>query len=182
MPDYEVVDRCSVGIATPAHIALIAATETELEACLVIRAIFKGRQLFLRSVPDTAIRPRGLMAEMKSLGWRVLAELPGREIVVGAVTKPWEPNPLFLGLDPDEFLTFREPGYVKIIWTLRADPVGNADSIFRTETRAVATDGIARKKFRRYWSLLSPGIMAIRRVILPTVKADAERRWRARAA
>jgi hypothetical protein len=112
----------------------------------------------------------------------VLAELPGREFIMGAVTKPWEPNPVFRGLAPDEFTNFQEPGYVKIIWTLRADAVGNAESLFRTETRAVATDAEARKKFRRYWSFLSPGIIAIRRIMLPAVKADAERRWRASVA
>jgi hypothetical protein len=39
-------------------------------------------------------------------------------------------------------------------------------SIFRTETRAVATDAVARAKFRRYWSFLSPGISLIRRAVL----------------
>jgi hypothetical protein len=182
MPNYEVVDRHSVSIAAPADLALAIATEMDLESCLVIRAIFKGRELILRSERDNAARPRGLLAEMKSLGWRVLAELPGREIVVGAVTKPWEPNPVFRGLAPDEFMTFHEPGYVKIIWTLRADSVGKAASVFRTETRAVATDKEARKKFRRYWSFLSPGIVAIRSVMLPAVKTEAERRWHATAA
>lgn len=182
MPKYDVVDRHNVRIAAPADVSLAAAAEMDLESCPVIRAIFKGREFILRSQPDNTIRHRGLLAEMKSLGWRVLAELPGREIVVGAVTKPWEPNPVFRGLAPDEFTMFQEPGYVKIVWTLRAEHIGSAESIFRTETRAVATDAEARKKFRRYWSFLSPGIIAIRSVMLPGVKADAERRWRASAA
>jgi hypothetical protein len=48
--------------------------------------------------------------------------------------------------------------------------------VFRTETRAIATDALARTKFRRYWSFLSPGIIAIRRIMLTPLKADAERR------
>jgi hypothetical protein len=111
-----------------------------------------------------------------------LAELPGREIVMGGLTKPWEPNPVFRALPPDAFAAFQEPGYVKIVWTLRADPVGHGDCLFRTETRASATDPEARKKFRRYWSFLSPGIIVIRTVTLSAVKAAAERRWRAMAA
>jgi hypothetical protein len=182
MPDYEVVDRHSVRIAVPADVVLTAAAEVDIEKCPLIRAIFKSRELILGGEPDNTIRPCGLLAEMQSLGWRVLAEIPGHEIVVGAVTKPWEPNPVFRGLAPDEFTNFRDPGYVKIIWTLRADAVGSTESIFRTETRAVGTDGEARKKFRRYWSLVSPGIIAIRSVMLPAVKAEAERRWRANAA
>ena len=48
--------------------------------------------------------------------------------------------------------------------------------MFRTETRAVATDAAARAKFRRYWSFLSPGIVLIRWLMLGPVKAEAERR------
>ena len=77
---------------------------------------------------------------------------------------------------------FATPGYVKIAWTLRADPTRIGGSIFRTETRAVATDADARRKFRRYWSFLSPGIILIRAAMLPAVKRDAERRWREVAA
>ena len=40
----------------------------------------------------------------------------------------------------------------------------------------VATDPTARAKFRKYWSLASPGIILIRRVASGLVKADAERR------
>jgi len=182
MSSYEVVERHSIEIATPADLVLTAATETDIEKCRLVRAIFKGREFILGSEPVNGSRPRGLLAQMQSLGWRVLAELPGREFVVGAVTKPWEPNPVFRGLAPDEFTKFQEPGYVKIAWTLRADAVGDTKSVFRTETRAIATDAAARKKFRRYWSLLSPGIIAIRSVMLPSVKGEAERQWKANAA
>ena len=84
------------------------------------------------------------------------ARLPGdagvRMMVVGAVTQPWQPNVVFRGLAPEEFRVFREPGYVKIIWTLRADPVGDTESIFRTETRVATTDPAARAKFWWYWA------------------------------
>jgi hypothetical protein len=177
MANYEVADRHRIYVAAPAEISLAAATEIQLEDSALIRAIFKGRELVLGSEPDRKVRPKALLEEVKSLGWGVLAELPGREIVIGAITKPWEPNPVFRALPPDEFSGFNEPGYVKIIWTLRTNPVGNGQSIFRTETRAVATDVEARRKFRRYWAFLSPGIIAIRSVMMPAVKAEAERRW-----
>lgn len=182
MPDYEVADRHKTHVAAPADLALSVGTELDLEDCAIIRAIFKGRELILRSKADNAIRPRGLLASVKSFGWGVLAEAPGREIVMGAVTKPWEANPVFRALPPDEFAGFEEAGYVKIAWTLRADPVGTGECVFRTETRAIATDPEARKKFRRYWSFLSPGIIVIRRVMLPAVKGEAERRSRTVAA
>ncbi len=178
MRDYEVSERHEIAVAAPADVTLAAAEEIELASSPIIRAIFKARELILRSKPDVTTRPRGLVKEMKSLGWGVLAEIPGREIVMGGVTKPWEANPVFRALAPDQFAAFADPDYVKIAWTLRASPGPAGGSIFRTETRAVATDPGARKKFRRYWSFLSPGIILIRSAMLPALKAAAERRWR----
>jgi hypothetical protein len=146
----------------------------------LVRAIIRGRELILGATPGDRRRPRGLLAEVQALGWGVLAEAPGREIVVGGVTKPWEANPVFRAVPPDEFLAFSEPDCVKIVWTLRADPVGAAGSIFRTETGVITTDPAARAKFRLYWSCLSPGIILIRWMSLRPLKADAERRARAR--
>jgi len=178
MRDYEVCERHEVAVAAPADVTLAAAKAMELDSSRIIRAIFRARELILRSRPDVAARPKGLLAEMLSFGWGVLAESPGREIVMGAVTRPWEANPVFRALPPDEFAAFAEPGYVKIAWTLRANPAPDGGSIFRTETRAVATDAVARRKFRVYWSLLSPGIILIRAAILPALAAAAERTWR----
>ena len=118
------------------------------------------------------------MAQTQALGWGVLAEKPGRKIVLGAVAQPWTANPVFRGLPPDEFAGFREPGFVKIVWNLRADTIGPSCSVFRTETRAVATDAAARAKFRKYWALVSPGIWLIRRLSLGPLKREAERRYR----
>jgi hypothetical protein len=179
MPAYDVVERHHIQVAAPAAITLAVAQEMNLSDVAVIRAVFKGRELILGAAPDNKPRPRGLLAEMQSLGWVVLAQTPGREIVVGAVTKPWEADVTFRSIPADAFAAFNEPDYVKIAWTLRADSTSANTSIFRTETRALATDAAARVKFRRYWSFLSPGILLIRRMMLLPVKAEAERRARA---
>jgi hypothetical protein len=178
MPTYEVVERHRVRVAAPAEITFAAACDMDFQESAVIRGIFKARELILRSKPDGTPRPRGMVALTKSLGWGVLAEVPGREIVMGGVTQPWLANPIFRSLPPEEFASFRDPGYVKIIWSLRADPVGEAASVFLTETRATATDASARAKFRWYWSKASPGIWLIRRMTLGPVKKEAERRAR----
>jgi hypothetical protein len=178
MGEYEVAERHHVRVTAPAAITLSAAADMDLQQSRIIRAIFRARELVLGAEPDAATHPKGLLAQMTSLGWRVLAEKPGREIVVGAVTQPWLPNVVFRGLAPEEFRAFREPGYVKIIWTLRADPVGDAQSIFRTETRVSTTDPTARAKFRWYWARFSPGIVVIRRLLLGPLRTDAERRAR----
>jgi hypothetical protein len=165
-----------VRVAAPAEITLSAAKDTDLQQSAVVRAIFRTRELVLGAEPDAVARPKGLLAQMTSLGWGVLAERPGREIVVGAVTQPWMADVTFRALPPDRFRDFREPGYVKIVWTLRTDPVGVSESIFRTETRVATTDATARRRFRWYWARFSPGIILIRRVMLGNLKQEAERR------
>jgi hypothetical protein len=176
MPVYDIVERHHVRVAAPADVTFSAACDIDMQRSPVIRAIFRAREVILGSEPDTAARPHELLAWAKSLGWGVLAETPDREIVMGAVTQPWKANVAFRPVSPDAFTTFNEPGFVKIAWTLRADATSTPESVFRTETRAVATDDTARAKFRRYWSFLSPGIIVIRWTMLQPLKAEAERR------
>jgi hypothetical protein len=174
MRSYDIAERHHVRLRASAETTFEAACRVDLQQSPIVRAIFRTREIILGSMPDPARRPRGLLAATKSLGWGVLAEVPGREVVMGAVTKPWEADVVFRALPPDEFAAFHEPGYVKIAWTLRADPISPVESVLRTETRAVATDASARAKFRRYWSFLSPGIIVIRWLTLGPVKAAAE--------
>jgi hypothetical protein len=177
MPQYEVVERHCVRVSAPAEITLSAATDMDLLGSPIVRAIVRARELVLGAEPVAVARPKGLLNEVTAMGWGVLAQLPGREIVVGAVTQPWLPNVVFRALPPGEFAAFREPGYVKIAWTLRADPSGPGESMFRTETRAQTTDPVARSRFRWYWARFSPGITVIRRVMLGPLKAEAESRF-----
>jgi hypothetical protein len=179
MPAYDVAERHHIRIAAPADVAFATACEARLNDSAIVRAIFKSRELILGSDAEQTARPRGLLALTTSIGWRVLAEIPGREVVVGAVTQPWKADVVFQSVAPERFATFDEPDYVKIAWTLRADPIDATTSVFRTETRALATDASARRAFKRYWSVFSPGIIVIRWMMLRPLKAEAERRARA---
>jgi hypothetical protein len=176
MPAYEVVERHHVHVAAPAAITFAAARDQDLLHSLPVRTIVRIREMALGAAPDRRPRTRTLLAEALAMGWGVLAEVPDREVVVGAVTKPWEPNVVFRALPPEQFASFDEPGFVKIAWTLRADPVDAGSAVFRTETRVMTTDPVARVKFRRYWSFVSPGVVLIRRVSLLPLKREAERR------
>ena len=177
MPAYDVAERHNVRVAAPAAVTLAAAREMDLQASPVVRLIIRARAAILGATPEhRPRRPAGLLAETQSLGWGVLADDPQHEVVVGAVTRPWEATVTFRALPANQFAGFNEPGYVKIVWTLRADAISPTESLFRTETRAVATDATARRRFRRYWAFLSPGIILIRRSTLAPLKREAERR------
>jgi len=176
MPRYDVVERHRIHVSAPPAVTLEAAKRQDLLHSGPVRAMFRTREIVLGSNPDERTRPQGLLAAVQSLGWGILAEAPEREVVVGAVTKPWEADVTFQAVPPDQFAAFARPGLVKIAWTLRVDPVDAEGCVFLTETRAVATDPTARAKFRLYWACASPGIALIRRLSLHPLKRDAERR------
>jgi hypothetical protein len=180
MPVYDVVERHHVRVAAPADVTLAAAAGIDPDQSAIVRAIFKGRELAMGSRLARRVEARGFVPRMRAMGWGVLDEVPDREIVMGAVTQPWLADVVFRALPPGEFAAFREPGFAKIVWTLRADPIGDNESIFRTETRVATTDRAARARFRQYWSFVSPGIVLIRWLLLAPVRAEAERRMRER--
>jgi hypothetical protein len=177
IPTYDVVERHQIRVEAPADITMAAAREQDLLRVPLIHAIFRAREIAMGATPGGP-QPRGLLAATQALGWGVLAEVPDREVVVGAITKPWEADVTFQALPPAEFAAFAQPGFVKIVWTLRADPLDRDTSLFRTETRAVATDAVARARFRTYWAFASPGIALIRRLSLSPLKRQAEHRAR----
>lgn len=178
MPVYEVTEHHETRVDAPADATFAAAAAMKLEQSPVISFIFRAREVLLRVPPGSQAPAAPLLAQMRQLGWGVLSEEPGRFIVMGAVTKPWEKHVIFRALPPEEFARFHEPGYVKILWTLEAQPVTADTSLFRTRTRAVTTDAEARARFRTYWAFFSPGIWLIRYESLRTVRAQAEQRYR----
>ncbi len=107
MPAYDVAERHHIDVAAPADVTFAAACEQDLMALPLARAIFKAREVLLGSERDATVRPRGLVALTKSIGWGVLAEIPGREIVMGAVTQPWRADVVFRSLPPHEFVRVR---------------------------------------------------------------------------
>ena len=173
IPEPEIVSGHHIAVAAPPAIVLDS---------VAVRSLFRLREMALGGEPDTRTHPEAMLDQLLSIGWVVLAETPGREIVLGAVTKPWNSSPEFRSVPAGEFAAFAEPDHVKIAFTLRAEPNGDGGSLFVTETRAVATDEEARTKFRRYWSYVAPGVGLIRLAMLRPVKCEAERRVQSVAA
>jgi len=182
IPNPEVSEHHAITIQAPADVVMLSAKSLELLSSPVIRAIFRARELALGGVPDRRPHPTTLYDQMLSIGWGVLSERAGREIVFGAVTQPWLAAPAFRSIPADHFDAFCEPGFVKIVWTLRAEPVDDQQTIFHTETRVSTTDTAARARFRKYWSFVAPGVKLIRVAMLQPLRRAAEQRVRSAAA
>ena len=115
------------------------------------------------------------MDQALAVGWRILDEEPDRCLVVGAATQPWKAEVVFRGLAPDEFVRFDEPDHTKILWTIEVEPVGDTTCVVATETRVATTDERSRRRFRWYWSFLSPGIILIRYEMLRLITRELAR-------
>jgi hypothetical protein len=178
IPSPEVLEHHHIAVAAPAAVTMAAAKEMRLLDSPLIKAIFKARELALGGRPDPRPHPAELLSQVQSIGWVILAERPGREVVLGAATQPWHANPVFRSISPGDFEAFREPGYVKIAWSLRADPIDESHCTFYTETRVSTTEPQARERFKRYWSFVAPGVELIRIAMLQPLKREAERRAR----
>ncbi len=115
IPSYDVAEHHQVQVAATPEIAYAAARDLDLQRSRLVRAIFRGRELLMRGEHVEPQAQSTFLAQAQRLGWRVLAEVPGRAIVLGAATRPWEANVRFEGLSPDAFGRFHAPRYVKIV-------------------------------------------------------------------
>jgi len=178
IPVADVRERHEILVNAPAEVVFEVAENFELQSIMPVRAIFWLRSKVL-GARYQRLR-KGIVKETLALGWGRLARAPGRELVMGSVTQPWVGEVKFRGLDPSDFAAFAQPGVVKIVWTLEAEPAGPDRTRFRTQTRVLATDDGARKKFRAYWRKFGAGILLIRWLCLPALKKEAERQYQQR--
>jgi hypothetical protein len=111
-----------------------------------------------------------LRSSPEAPGFQLLAEEPGREFAVGAIGKVWRTEiPFVHPGNAEDFLTFAEPGHVKVAWAIRVLPEGERDSRLEFELRVDATDRESWRKFERYFALIGPVSHFIRRALLDSL-------------
>ena len=177
VPLADTAECHQVIINAPADVVMQAARALDMSSLPVVRTLFTVRGWLLgdRSggrLPRAAV---GLVAETEAMGWACLGERPGLEYVAGAAAQPWRADAAFRPVDPADFAAWAEPGFVKIAWSLETEPLSASTTVFRTQTRAVATDEKSRRRFMRYWRLVGPGVVLIRHLMLRSLKQEAER-------
>ena len=82
--------------------------------------------------------------------------------------KPWQPVASRSGeaVTAERFAGFGEPGFAKIAESTRVDRYGDRSSIVIVESRVALTDEDSRRRFRRYWLMMSPFMKLMRPVIM----------------
>jgi hypothetical protein len=178
IPDPDLQIRHKIMVRAPAALVFETAQTFDLRTALLVRAIFWVRGVILGAKAAAPDWSPGFVPVMLGMGWGVLAQESNRQFVAGTVCQPWLADVVMKPIPPEQFAGYSEPNQVKIIWTLEAEPVGEARCRFATETRAVATDGEAQAKFRMYVRRFGIGMAMIRWLLLPAIRSEAESRWR----
>jgi hypothetical protein len=173
MPAFSIrqVDRVAVA-ASPGH-AYAAARTLDMSEVGFARLLFQ-----LRVVPDRIaaafrdqsyppLRSSGIDDITRAgSGFLLLGEEPGREVVVGAVGKFWQPAIEYASVTPAGFTAFDRPGFGKLAWCIRIDPREGGGSWVGFELRVGATDAQSLARFKRYWWIIGRFSHAIRRSFL----------------
>lgn len=175
MPRYDLSERHRVIVGAAPEATYEAARHVDLGRSTTVRLLFAFRGLlrWFGGRPSTPMTLDGFL----SGGFVLLAEDPGREVVLGVVGRFWRPRGDVVRLEPGDFTRFRRPGYAKAAWRISVRGEG-AITLLATETRVAATDAGARRRLRAYWTLIRPFSGWIRRRMLALAKAEAEDRRR----
>jgi len=174
LPRYDVRSHHEIDVG-----ASVADTWDALEhddllgGSLVTRAL-----LLLRGLGATG---GALRTTMGRTGFSVLAERPGREIVLGIAGRFWalrETQALRRLPDAESFKRFAEPGWAKAAMTIRLEPISDGATRVVTETRVACCDATAGRRFSWYWMLIGPFSGLIRWELLHGLRRAAEGRAR----
>jgi hypothetical protein len=173
-PVPALVEVDAVDLAAPPARAWQELRHADLGASPLIRALFA-----VRTTPDRlrghaagppTLRLDDLRSSTAQPGFQILAEDPGHEVVVGAIGKVWHLEIPFVHVESGEaFRAFSEPGFVKVAWAMRVEPLGEQDSRVTIEVRVEATDAASWAKFRRYFTVIGPGSHFIRSTLLASL-------------
>jgi hypothetical protein len=180
MPEHDVREMHRVWVAAPCSRVWLELQQVTLREMPMFRVL-----LFLRGSPlrsshrgrgSVSLTDRPLLAEMASGAFLPLAQRPPSELVLGLLARPWQ---LAAGHHHTYregytgFAAFAEPGWVKILIDFQLEEKDGRTRL-TTETRAEATDGPSRWRFRLYWLVVGPGSALTRRALLRAVKRRAE--------
>ena len=170
MPVFDFGHRHAIVVAAPpARVAEAAETYG-----LATDGSAFGRLLFLLrglTPPSGTLRAAG-----RAMGFAVLAEEPGKELVLGVAGRFWaldERANLISLPDARAFVGFSRPGHAKAAMSLRYEPLADGRTRLSTETRVACVDAAAFRRFALYWTLIGPFSAWIRRDLLRSIRRRA---------
>lgn len=187
IPEPRWIDVDHIDVAATAERAWQAVRHGDLVRSPLVRALLELRTLpsRVRDVVSRAtgsdtrfVGPAGLsidsiVAHQTQPGFRLLAEVPGHELAVGAIGPVWKPDIPFIDVrDASAFAAFDEPGNAKVAWAVRVEPRGEHGARVFVEVRVSVTDDASWQQFRRYFRLIGPGSRFLRKSLLASLQRE----------
>jgi hypothetical protein len=175
LPHYDFRERHSIVVdARPATVLreVLRMTPREVPVMVALMAIRLVPEL-LRGRRAVGPGDRPIIGQMERRGFVRLASTD-HELVLGVVGRFWRPSGEVRRISPEDFARFADPGCVRAVVNFLAVPEGD-HTLLSTETRILAVDAAARRRFRCYWRLIYPGSAAIRIAWLRAIRRRAER-------
>ena len=175
-PRYQFSERHTIRVQAPppvAYEAVRTVTANEIRGFNTLTWIRR----FGRSGPESILHAPGqtpLLDVATRTTFLELAEVAGREIVVGTVVAApigWTRK---AARTAAAFKSLTAPGFATATMNFRVEPDGRGGSLVSTETRVFATDASARRRFAAYWRVIYPGSALIRRSWLAAIRRRAE--------
>ena len=114
------------------------------------------------------------LSEFETRGFRVLAENPPHELLIGLIGSFWKPDGGLLPVDVAAFKGSQSPGTARVAWNFSVVKQENDMCELATETRVKCADAKSRRYFGLYWAVIRPGSGLIRRYMLRSIREKAE--------
>jgi hypothetical protein len=183
-PEYDYVEKHRMIINATPEMAFKAAKSMDLSHSKLIALLFGIRNMYGKAfsvfnpnkntIASIALNPT-LDDLLKKTGFIFLDEDRDNEFVLGLVGKFWMPTAhIKKGLSSEEFLNFNEDGFAKACANFLITKRDDGSILLSTETRTKCIGLKAKSAFTLYWSAVRPFSGLTRRVMLSTVKAEAE--------
>lgn len=165
LPDYQFRERHARTVRRGPDTTLAAVMACDLGRSAVVRTLFR-----LRGLPTGAITLR----TMENVGFRILGQKDGRELVIGLMGKFWTLSGGIYRFAPEQFRTLARPDLAKAAFNFRVLTLSGNSTRLTTETRVWCPTAYTRRRFRLYWFLIRPFSGLVRIEWLRMVKQQAE--------
>lgn len=173
-PNPDAVETHFININASPEVVYRALWTADLGGSLTIKFL-----LALRSLPEFIAHPRQplppdrkvTLQTLIDVGFGVLAEQPGKEIVLGVSGRFWRPTGNLSAFNRTDFDAPLPAGLARAVWNFHVEGV-NDQTILSTETRVTCGDPGSRRKFRAYWFFVRPFSGLIRRLMLRAVRRE----------
>lgn len=180
MPHYHFSEKHKILVRATPETVFETACRVDISRSKAVRILFTLRGIYAllaaRTGPGGVSTISYALNELMKKEFTVLDEVQDREIVLGMVGRFWLPlDTTGCGIDANEFINFNLEGCCKAAWNLRIETQSEGWVLLSTETRVVCMGRKARILFGLYWLIIKPFSGIIRRIILVTIKKEAEK-------